>query len=99
MTSDTIKNVTSSLAAIFIVVFGMWQIGQLIQAGQVSGDAGLGLLAILIGGAATWLFNRESQTQAARQVQSAFTSGAQAAVPPNPPPFTHEQMEARKGNV
>lgn len=75
MNADTIKNATSSLAAVFIVVYGMWQIGQFINAGLISPDAGLAILGPLIGGAATWLLNRESQTQAARQYERAVNQG------------------------
>jgi ABC-type thiamin/hydroxymethylpyrimidine transport system permease subunit len=76
--SDTIKNLTSSFAAVFIVGYGMWQIGQYIAGGIISPDAGLAILGPLIGGAATWLLNRESQTQAVRSQDRAFALGAKA---------------------
>lgn len=79
MNADTIKNLTSSLAAMFIVVYGMWQIGQYISGGLISSDAGLAILGPLIGGAATWLLNRESQTQAVRAQDRAYAAGASTA--------------------
>jgi hypothetical protein len=79
--SDTIKNITSSLAAVFMVAYGMWQIVRLIEAGLISPDAGLAILGPLIGGAATWLLNRESQTQAVRSQDRAYKAGAEAASP------------------
>lgn len=86
MNSDTIKNLTSSLAAVFIVAYGMWQIASFIGSGLISPDAGLAILGPLIGGAATWLLNRESQTQAMRAQERAVALGANTATPPNPPP-------------
>jgi hypothetical protein len=77
--SDTIKNLTSSFAAVFIVGYGMWQIGQYIAGGIISPDAGLAILGPLIGGAATWLLNRESQTQAVRAQERAYSTGASTA--------------------
>lgn len=87
MNADTIKNLTSSLVAGFIVVYGMWQIFEMIRLTLISSDAGLAVLGPLIGGAATWVLQRESSTQAARAAERAVALGANTAVAPTPPPL------------
>jgi hypothetical protein len=79
MQSDMIRNLTSSGFAVVVVVGGMIQLYFLINAGVVSGEAGLAILGPLMGAAAAWAFNRDANTAGARAAERAVELGANAA--------------------
>lgn len=85
MKADTIKGVTAAAVALIIVAGGLFQIYQLTIQHIISGDAALAILGPLIGGAATWVFGRDTQAGAARATERAVAQGANAGNPPANP--------------
>lgn len=86
MKSDTIKAVTSSATALIIVGGGLFMIYQLTTSHVISGDAALAILGPLIGGAAAWVFGRDSTAGGQRAAERAVTLGANAAAGTIPQP-------------
>ena len=81
MGADTIRNLTSSVIAIAIVLGGMTQVYFLLDKEIISGDAGLAILGPLIGGAAAWAFGRDNNISGARAAERAVALGASSAQP------------------
>jgi len=76
MNVDIIKAIFTYLIALVVVVGGMVQIHFLLQAGIISGDAGLAILGPLIGAAISFVFVQENSTRMSRAAERQFTQGS-----------------------
>jgi len=77
--ADLIKSATVAIVAVAIVVGGMVQIYFLLQAGIISGDAGLAILGPLIGAATAFVFQRDATASGGRATLRAIDKGAETA--------------------
>lgn len=83
MNADTIRLISTYIIAILTLV-GCFIL--LIFPSQVGQEGLVPFVTGVVGVVLGFVFNRESSTAGGRAAERSMTLGAQAAVPPNPPP-------------
>ena len=76
--AELVRAWTIAIAALIVIAGGMWMLYDLTKSGNIEGQAMLAIVSGLIGSVGTYLFTRDSNSQAVRASERATMAGASA---------------------